>query len=150
MYTHGYTIILLYPWLIVNESNFLNLCLGAYFNSYMFFFNLLTMFSFPFTLKPSYCCIKISSSRSSCRTTVLTSSFFNLRFILVSNHYITQSEHIFTTSENVSSKSIPCFWTKPFTIKRALYFNNFLSSFFSLNTYLFFSAFLPLGSFANS
>ncbi|PRQ43330.1 hypothetical protein RchiOBHm_Chr3g0467321 [Rosa chinensis] len=60
-------------------------------------------------------------------------------------------EVILTTGEKISSKSIPSFCPKPFTTKRALNFVNCsFSSLFNLNTHLFLSAFLPLGSSTNS
>ena len=150
IYTHGSKVVLLYSWLIMKDSNFLYHCRGACFSPYRIFFHLLTMFSFPLTLKPSSYSIKISSSRSPCTNAVFTSSCSNSRFIRVANPSITQTEHIFKIGENISSKSIPCFWPNPFTTNWALYFSNFSSSFFSLNTYLFLSAFLLFGSFVNS
>ena len=58
---------------------------------------------------------------------------------------------IFTTGENISSKSIPFVCAKSLSISRALCVISFpLSSLFSLNTYLFFKAFLPFGSSTSS
>ena len=114
-------IILLKPWFSIKKSNFLYHCLGAYFSPYKLFFNLYTSFSLPLTLNPSGCSMYISSSKSSCKKVVFTSSCSISKFKLTANPKTTRIEDIFTTGENISSKSTFFFWPKPFKNNLALY-----------------------------
>ena len=132
----------------MKESNFLYHCRGAHFSLYRLFFNLQTMFSFfnleAFWLLHKDLFIKITMQKCSLYVELL-----QLKIHTCCNPSITWIEHIFTTCENISSKSILCFWLNPFTTNRVLYFSSF-SSFFFMNTHLFLSAFLPFGSSINS
>ena len=143
-------VILLKPWLSIKELNFLYHYLGACFNAYKLFFNLHTSSSLPLTLNPLGCSINISSFKSPCKKVVFMSSYSISKFKLAANPRTTQIEDIFTTGENISSKSIPFFWPKPFTTNLALYRYCELFSVFNMKTHLFFIAFFPLGSFTKS
>lgn len=54
------------------------------------------------------------------------------------------------TREKNSSKSMPCFCSKPLTINLAVYWTSLSPSFFNSNTHLLYGAFLPLGSSTKS
>jgi hypothetical protein len=63
---------------------------------------------------------------------------------------ITHIKDILTNRENISSKSIPFFWLKPFTTNLALYLGCELCYLvFTVYTHLFLSAFLPFGKDTN-
>ena len=135
----------------MKESNFLYQCLDACLRLYKLLFSRHTKYSLPLIVNLSGCSIYISSTKSPWREAIFTLSCSIFRFILAAKPNTTRIEDILTTSEKISSKSMPFFRLKPFTTNLALYLGyDLFGSGFLFSTHLFFNALLPLGNSINS
>src|SRR6266404_3820064 len=113
----------------------------ACFRPYKAFCNLHTLCSLPAMMKPVGCSIYISSSRSPCKNTNLTSIWWISQSSSTANASKSQSDSKRATGEKVSSKSTPSIWVNPLATSLA---QKRPSTFF-LKTHLFLTTLRPLG-----